>query len=413
MLSFIYNILISVAGLLLKIIAPFNKKIKLFVNGRKTVFSDLRKITVPGDRIIWFHTASLGEFEQGLPVIEKIKAEFPDRKILVTFFSPSGYEVKKGSKAADIITYLPLDTRRNAKKFLNMVKPELAVFVKYEFWPNYLSELRKRKINTILISGIFRKDQLFFKPYGGFMRHSLQTFRHFFVQDANSGELLKGIGIDRVTVSGDTRLDRVEEILHRDNTLEFMETFKDGKPCFVAGSTWPEDEELLSEMINNAPEGIKFALAPHNIKPAHNESLLKSIRRKAILYSEREKHHLQDYDVIIIDTIGILTRIYSYADIAYVGGGMGTTGLHNILEPAVFGIPVIIGKNYGKFKEANELVKLGGVLSVSDKNQLFETFSQLIEKEEYKKQTGGINSLYVEKNTGAVIQIIDFLRILL
>ncbi|WP_317125669.1 3-deoxy-D-manno-octulosonic acid transferase [Sinomicrobium pectinilyticum] len=413
MLSFIYNILICIAGFLLKIIAIFNNKIRFFVNGRKTVFSDLRKTLGPGDRIIWFHTASLGEFEQGLPVIEKIKTEFPDRKILVTFFSPSGYEIKKGSKAADIITYLPLDTRKNAKKFLDITTPELAVFVKYEFWPNYLSELNKRKINTILISAIFREDQLFFKPYGGFMRRSLQTFRHFFVQDENSGNLLNGIGIDRVTVSGDTRLDRVEEILHRDNTLEFMETFKNGKLCFVAGSTWPEDEELLSEMINNAPEDIKFALAPHNIKPAHNESLLKSIRKKTVLYSEREKHHLQDYDVIIIDTIGILTRIYSYADIAYVGGGMGSTGLHNILEPAVFGIPVIIGKNYSKFKEANELVKLGGVLSVSHKDQLSQVFSQLIEKELHRKETGRINSLYVKKNTGAVIQIVGFLRILL
>ncbi|RNL88777.1 3-deoxy-D-manno-octulosonic acid transferase [Sinomicrobium pectinilyticum] len=412
-MSFIYNILICIAGFLLKIIAIFNNKIRFFVNGRKTVFSDLRKTLGPGDRIIWFHTASLGEFEQGLPVIEKIKTEFPDRKILVTFFSPSGYEIKKGSKAADIITYLPLDTRKNAKKFLDITTPELAVFVKYEFWPNYLSELNKRKINTILISAIFREDQLFFKPYGGFMRRSLQTFRHFFVQDENSGNLLNGIGIDRVTVSGDTRLDRVEEILHRDNTLEFMETFKNGKLCFVAGSTWPEDEELLSEMINNAPEDIKFALAPHNIKPAHNESLLKSIRKKTVLYSEREKHHLQDYDVIIIDTIGILTRIYSYADIAYVGGGMGSTGLHNILEPAVFGIPVIIGKNYSKFKEANELVKLGGVLSVSHKDQLSQVFSQLIEKELHRKETGRINSLYVKKNTGAVIQIVGFLRILL
>ncbi|MGS2763466.1 3-deoxy-D-manno-octulosonic acid transferase [Sinomicrobium sp. M5D2P9] len=411
MLSFIYNILISVTGFLLKIIALFNKKIKLFVYGRKTVFTDLQKRIIPGDRIIWFHTASLGEFEQGLPVIEKIRAEFPDRKILVTFFSPSGYEVKKGSKAADIITYLPLDTRKNAKKFLHIVKPELAVFVKYEFWPNYLSELRERKINTILISAIFRKDQLFFKPYGGFMRHSLQTFRHFFVQDENSANLLKSTGIDRVTVSGDTRLDRVEEILHRDNTLAFMETFKNGKLCFVAGSTWPEDEELLTEMINNTPQGIKFALAPHNIKPAHHENLLKSIRKKTVLYSEREKYHLPDYDVIIIDTIGILTRIYSYADIAYVGGGMGTTGLHNILEPAVFGIPVIIGKNYCKFKEANELVKLGGVLSVSDKNQLFETSLQLIKEESLRKETGQINSLYVKKNTGAVIQILHFLRI--
>ena len=413
MVSFIYNILITIAGFALRGIALFNTKIRLFVQGRKDVFTHLKRQIGPGDRVIWFHTASLGEFEQGLPVIEKIRSEYPGHKVLVTFFSPSGYEVKKHSKAADIITYLPLDTRRNVTKFLDIVTPELVVFVKYEFWPNYLAGLKKRKINTVLISAIFRKNQAFFRPYGVFMRRSLQTFTHFFVQDEYSGNLLRSIGVDNVTVSGDTRLDRVAEILQRDNTLEFMDRFKDGQQCFVAGSTWPEDEELLTELINKAPGHLKFAIAPHNIKPTHNQALRKAIGKKTILYSEIRQQNLSNYDVLIIDTIGLLTRIYNYADIAYVGGGMGNTGLHNILEPAVFGIPVIIGKNYSKFREANELVKLGGVISVSDKSKLLEKTTQLIKKEELIKKTGQINADYVKKNTGAVIQILQFLRILL
>lgn len=413
MTLFIYNILISLTGLLLRIVALFDKKIKLFVNGRKTVFAVLRQQIAPEDKVIWFHTASLGEFEQGLPVMEKVKTEFPDHKILVTFFSPSGYEVKKHSGAADIITYLPLDTRRNAKKFLDLVHPELAVFVKYEFWPNYLHLLKKGSIQTILISAIFRRDQMFFKSYGGLMRRSLQTFARFFVQDERSGELLHNIGIARVTVSGDTRLDRVTEILHRDNTLDFMEPFRNGNLCFVAGSTWPEDEEILVDFINNTTGEVKFVLAPHNIKPAHNEALKKSIRKKSVLYSERRGKDLREYEVLIVDTIGILTKIYSYADMAYVGGGMGTTGLHNILEPAVFGIPVIIGKNYGKFKEANELVALQGVLPVSGKDQFHKTLLQLTNNKEFRKETGQINAAYIKKNRGAVIQILEFIRTLL
>ncbi|MBC9794383.1 3-deoxy-D-manno-octulosonic acid transferase [Sinomicrobium sp. FJxs] len=410
---FIYNILVSLAGLLLKVIALFHKKTGLFVNGRKMVFTALKQQIAPGDRVIWFHTASLGEFEQGLPVIEKVKAGFPEHKILVTFFSPSGYEVKKNSKTADIITYLPLDTKSKVKKFLDIVQPELAVFVKYEFWPNYLHALKKRGINTILISAIFRKNQLFFKPYGGFMRRSLRTFTRFFVQDEQSKTLLNNAGIEQVTVSGDTRLDRVSEILLRDNSLDFMEAFRDNRPCFVAGSTWPEDEELLTHLINQNNTDTKFVLAPHHIKPSHNEELKRSIRKKVALYSEREGKNLSEYDVLIADTIGILTRIYSYADMAYVGGGMGSTGLHNILEPAVFGIPVIIGKHYSRFKEANELVALGGTLSVSGKEQLYDAFLKLTKNEPFRKETGQINAGYIKKNKGAVIQILEFIRTLL
>ncbi|WP_461533862.1 3-deoxy-D-manno-octulosonic acid transferase [Sinomicrobium sp.] len=411
MLSYTYNVLTVLTGLILKVIAPFHHKIGLFVRGRKTVFSTLKQHIAKGDRVIWFHTASLGEFEQGLPVIEKIKASYPHHKILITFFSPSGYEVRKDSRAGHIITYLPLDTRKNVSTFLSLAHPELAVFVKYEFWPNYLKGLGKRDIPTVLISGIFRKNQLFFKSYGAFMRQSLHAFKHFFVQDKDSAQLLNSIGINRVTVSGDTRMDRVEKILQRDNTLNFMENFKGEHLCFVAGSTWPEDEDLLITLINKAPETVKFVIAPHNIKAVHNTALQKSISKKTVLYSSMTLGELDEAQILIVDTIGLLTKIYHYADIAYVGGAVGSTGLHNILEPAVFGIPVVIGSNFDKFKEARDLVKLGGVYTISDIGQLKAIFLQLIENKEVRLKKGEINRNYIKKNAGAVIRILEYLRI--
>lgn len=382
----------------------FNKKIKLFVEGRKHVFDKLAREIHKEDKVIWFHTASLGEFEQGLPVIEQTKKEFPRHKILVTFFSPSGYEVKKNTKST-IITYLPLDTKKNVKRFLKITNPVLAIFVKYEFWPNYLNELKKRNINTLLISAIFRKKQVFFKPYGGFMRKSLKTFNHFYVQENNSKELLEKIGFYNVTVSGDTRFDRVSEILERDNNLPFVENFKQGKLCVVAGSTWPEDEKLLIDYINNHSKGEKFIIAPHNIKTANIDALKKSFSAKTILFSQKEGKNLAEYDVLIVDTIGLLSKIYNYADVAYVGGGMGTSGLHNTLEPAVFGIPVIIGKNYSNFKEAYELIELGGILSIYDKKTFRENLSKILEFKTLRDKIGIINKKYIQINKGAKIQI--------
>ncbi|NER12751.1 3-deoxy-D-manno-octulosonic acid transferase [Leptobacterium flavescens] len=412
-MSFIYNLLIYIVGFFLKIASFFNKKLRLFVDGRKTVFQSLSEHIDPADKLIWFHTASLGEFEQGLPIIERIKQEYPDLKILLTFFSPSGYEVKKNHKAADIITYLPLDTKKNARKFLDLTRPQLAVFIKYEFWPNYLSELRQREVPTLLVSGIFRKKQSFFKPYGAFMRKALRSFDHFFVQDQNSKELLNSIGFSNITISGDTRFDRVNEILSRDNSLPFIEEFKQDRLCIVAGSSWPEDEALLVDFINRSDsEKIKFVIAPHNIKPAQISQLSSAIEKKTVLFSEMEGKDLSSFDVFIADTIGILTKIYSYADIAYVGGGMGNSGLHNTLEPAVFGIPVVIGKNYSNFKEATDLVKLGGIVSISNGNSFNDQLSQLTENREYREKCGKICGDYVSENTGASIQILSYIRTL-
>ena len=378
----------------------------LFIKGRKSVFKTLSDKIDSSDKIIWFHTASLGEFEQGIPIIEQTKKEFPNHKILVTFFSPSGYEIKKNTTVAHIVTYLPLDSKKNVNNFLNIVHPELAIFVKYEFWPNYLTELKKRKINTLLISGIFRKKQVFFKSYGKFFRNFLKSFNHFFVQDANSKELLEKIGFKNVTISGDTRFDRVIEILERDNTLDFIKEFKQNKTCLVAGSTWPEDEKILINYINKyANKNIKCIIAPHTIKKSNIEDLKNSISKKTILFSEKDGVNLTDYNVLILDTIGILTKVYSYADIAYVGGGVGKTGLHNVLEPAVFGIPVIIGKHYFKFKEAIDLVNLGGIIAINDKKDFKINLTELVKNETLKNKIGSINKIYINKNKGAKVQI--------
>lgn len=406
---FLYNILTHIAGLSLGVIALFNNKIRLFIDGRKPVFEELKSKISPNDKVVWFHTASLGEFEQGLPVIEKVKKEYPEYKVIVTFFSPSGYEVKKNSRAADIITYLPLDTKKNVIRFLDSINPVLAVFVKYEFWPNYLNELKKRNINTILISAIFRPDQAFFKPYGSFFRKSLEAFNHFFVQDENSEQLLKSININNTTVCGDTRLDRVYEILERDNNLTFIKDFKDDKLCLVAGSTWPEDEELLVEYINNCKYNYKFIIAPHNIKPATIHNLKSSIAQKTVLYSEMKNEKLNDFSVFIIDTIGLLTKIYSYADIAYVGGGMGSTGLHNTLEPAVFGIPVVIGKEYKKFREAVDLIDKGGMISVQDFSTLKAVLDKFFQNNSIRKTSGSKNQTYITQNRGANMVIFNYI----
>ncbi len=396
----------------LRLVALFHPKIKLFVNGRKEVFPYLRKTLSKEDQVLWVHTASLGEFEQGLPVIERLKHTYPSYKIVVTFFSPSGYEVKKNSDAAHAITYLPLDTFKNAQQFVDLVNPKLVIFVKYEIWPNYLKILAERKIPTLLISALFKEEQIYFKGYGGFMRKALHHFSHIFVQNTNSVRLLNEIGITEVTLGGDTRFDRVMEIVERDNHLPFMEEFKIESPVMVAGSTWPEDEAVLVPYINADNSNLKYVLAPHNIKPEQISKLKASINKKTILYSELDNEPLSDYKVLIIDTIGILTKVYSYANIAYVGGGFAT-GLHNTLEPAVFGIPVIIGSNFKGFKEAEDLVEEGGVIVVNNKEEYHNLMNRLVSDKEFLSRTGEINLNYVNKNKGASVQIMDYISTLL
>jgi 3-deoxy-D-manno-octulosonic-acid transferase len=403
---FLYNLVISIAGFFLKIVALFSPKIKLFVEGRKNVFTILEEKIKPTDKTIWFHSASLGEYEQGLPVIEKIKERYPSHKIIVTFFSPSGYEVRKNNNVADVTIYLPLDTKSNAKKFLKLAHPELAFFIKYEFWLNYLKELETNKIPTYLISGIFRDNQMFFKWYGGFYRKALRAFTYFFVQNQKSKEKIEAIGFPNVIVSGDTRFDRVAAILERDNTVDFIEKFKNDTPTIVIGSSWPKDEALLAEYINQASENVKFIIAPHNIKQDQISNLKSQITKSTVLFSEKDNiENLSNYDVFIIDTVGLLTKIYSYGTIAYVGGGFGNPGIHNILEPATFGIPIVIGPNYSNFAEAVRLVTIGGCIVISNGRELKQTFDRLLLDLDYQKEKSQICRSYIQDNKGATQSI--------
>lgn len=405
---FLYNQIVFIAGFLLKIVALFSPKMALFIKGRKDVFKTLEAKIQSSDKSIWFHAASLGEYEQGLPVIEKIKEKYPSHKIIVTFFSPSGYEVRKNNTVADCTVYLPLDTQKNAKQFIELAHPELVFFIKYEYWPNYLNELKKRHIKTYLISGILRENQAFFKWYGGFYRKALNSFDFFFVQNESSKELLQSLGHQNVLVSGDTRFDRVSTILEKDNTLDFIAEFKNNKITVVVGSSWPKDEEIIAQYINEySNENVKFIIAPHNIKAEQIANLRTLITKPTVLFSEKEKQSLSDQQVFIIDTIGILTKIYSYADIAYVGGGFGNPGVHNILEPATFGIPIVIGPNYSHFAEATALVKLNGCVSIANHKDLLETFDDLIYKPEIRSQKGAICRQFVQQNKGATAIILN------
>ncbi len=406
----LYNITIYIVRFFLRIIALFNNKIRFFVNGRKESFGKIENTIKPTDKTIWIHCASLGEFEQGRPIIEKLRAKYHNHKIVLTFFSPSGYEVRKEYDEVDVVCYLPLDTILNAKTFIKLVHPKMAIFVKYEFWPSILNELQKNKVETILISGIFRKNQVFFKSFGGWMRKSLLTFTHFFVQDEKSQKLLKSIGFDNATVSGDTRFDRVFEITKQDNSLKFIKDFIQGKPTIVAGSTWKEDEKLLINYINTKlTSEEKFIIAPHNINPNEIKALKNSITKKTVLFSEIETNaSLNEHQVFIIDTIGILTKIYSYASIAYVGGGF-ETGLHNVLEPATFGVPILIGPKYNKFNEAIELVDKGGCIVVNTQQDFDSQLQKLFLDAVYRQDKGNISKKYIEDNIGATTKILEYI----
>ncbi|WP_418637640.1 3-deoxy-D-manno-octulosonic acid transferase [Winogradskyella sp.] len=408
----LYSIGIYLANFVITIASLFNSKLKRGVIGRKNTFSKLKKTITPEDKTFWFHCASLGEYEQGLPVFEALKAKHSDHKVVLSFFSPSGYEVRKNAKIADVVVYLPLDSKANAKRFLDLVNPDYTLFVKYEIWPNFLHEIKKRDLKAILISAVFRKDHIFFKWYGSYAKSALFAFNHIFTQDENSKTLLHRIGYNPVSVSGDTRFDRVSNQLKVDNTVSFIEEFKNDKLCVVFGSSWPDDDKLYMDFINsNTNADVKFVIAPHNIKPSYVASLKSQLNVKTICYSELTEHqNLAHYKVFVLDTIGYLSKAYSYADMAYVGGGAGTTGLHNILEPAVFGIPILIGKNYDKFPEAKELINLGGVTSLANSSAFNASLSALITDAILRKKQGDITKSFIDSNTGAVLKIMAYLE---
>lgn len=410
---FLYDLLVRIAGLLLPVLALFKPKIRSFLNGRKQVWHYLETSLEPGKPRIWMHTASLGEFEQGLPVLEHLREAYPGHQFLVTFFSPSGYEIKKDKLPGVAVCYLPLDTAQNARRFLEKVRPEIALFVKYEVWPNLFRELGRNQIPIVMFSALFRPDQAYFRWYGGLLRKSLKKVSLVYVQDQTSVDLLQGIGLPDARIAGDTRLDRVSEIAGQDNRLDFMDCFAGNRICLVAGSTWAEDEEVIVPFLNNhLPKGVCVVVAPHQVGASHIERLETSLLVKTVRYSKATPEALELADVLILDTIGLLTKVYHYASVAYVGGGF-RTGLHNTLEPAVFGIPILIGPRFEKFREACDLVRTGGIRSVSDAQTFREAILPLLEDREDRHRIGAINRRYVEENRGASIQITQGVRTLL
>lgn len=401
----IYNFFIRIYLILILIYSFFNKKAKKWLTGRKNSNFIFNK-----EKSIWFHFASLGEFEQGRPVLEKMRLLHPGQTIVITFFSPSGYEVRKNTPLADQVYYLPLDTAGNAAKFIEHINPFLAVFTKYEYWYHYFNELNRRQIPLYVISGIFRHQQVFFKWYGGLHRKMLNFVTHFFVQDEQSQTLLKTIGINNVTVSGDTRFDRVWENAQSPKEIEIVAQFKAGKPVFIGGSTWPKDEELIAALIPLYP-GWKFIFAPHEIAETKIQALLKLIPQgKAIRFSQiNDLSALPGYQVLIIDNIGMLSSLYQYGDIAFIGGGFGA-GIHNILEAAAFGLPVIFGPRYQKFKEARDVVEKRLGFSVINEEELKEVADILISDSAYRTDTGKKLQAYVKANTGATQKFIKLVN---
>jgi 3-deoxy-D-manno-octulosonic-acid transferase len=405
-MTFLYRTGIYLYSLTSHIASPFNTKAKQFVKGRKNWQKKLAEKIETNARYIWIHCASLGEFEQGRPLIEAINEHHPEYRIILTFFSPSGYEIRKNYPLTDIVSYLPVDTPKNARKFLQITNPEKAFFVKYEYWHFYISELKKRNIPLYQISAIFRKDQLFFKTskLGKWYRKMLFQFTYIFVQDKRSEELLSSIGITNASISGDTRFDRVAAIAAGSKNLPLVEKFRGDSKLIIAGSTWKPDEELLAAFINNA-EDVKLVIAPHEVSAANINRLQQLLKKPAVLYSEAENKDLLAQQVLIIDSIGLLSSLYRYGNVAYIGGGFGV-GIHNILEAATFGLPIIFGPNYQKFKEAVDLKQRGGAFAVNGYSELVSALKKLIENKNFLEKSSSVSKKYVEENVGATLFII-------
>jgi 3-deoxy-D-manno-octulosonic-acid transferase len=429
---FIYNLFIELYGFAIRLAAFRNKKAKQWIDGRKDLFDELRTKIGPDDKVIWVHCASAGELEQGKPVIEALKKTYPVFRILVSFFSPSGYAAGKKYDQADIITYLPLDTRQNAKQFISIVNPKLVIFVKYEYWYHHLSTAAFHHIPVLLVSSIFRKDQVFFKWYGKFFRQLLFLFRQIFVQDEESMLRLKGLGVEHVRIGGDTRFDRVHKIVAAFSPIEAIESFAAQEKIIVAGSTWPEDEQLLSELAKTAE--AKLIIAPHEINEAHlslikknfpgcffysevSNSLYKKAELKTSVWNSIDEQQTFDIQkkltgakVLVIDRYGMLSKLYHYATITYVGGGFNKSGIHNTLEAAVYGKPVLFGPNYHKFREARELVDRGAAFSIQTSADLQKQMHHLLNNPDDLKTSGRAASNYVEVNTGATEKILGYIQ---
>lgn len=402
-MNLIYNLGIYLYKQAVKLVSARNPKAKLMVEGHKTLFLDLESKIEKGEKYIWIHSSSLGEFEQGRPIIEKIKKTNPKEKILLTFFSPSGYTVRKDYPLADVVSYLPFDLPGNVRRFLDIVNPKMAVFIKYEFWGNFLNELHKRAIPTYIVSAIFRENQIFFKPYGSIFRSMLKNYEHLFVQDETSKKLLSKIGVENVSVVGDTRFDRVAEIASQVKELPVFEAFSKDSYTMIIGSSWQADEDIYMDYFNSHPE-LKLIIAPHEINEEHMQYLISKIKRPVLLYSQAEGKNISEYDCIVVDCFGLLSSIYRYGDLAYIGGGFGN-GIHNVPEAAVYGIPVIFGPNFKKFKEAKKLITCGGAFTISSKEE-FENIMLRLSDKETREKAGTVAGEYINCNTGATLKIL-------
>jgi 3-deoxy-D-manno-octulosonic-acid transferase len=393
--------------LLIRIVSLGNPRARKLLRGRRGLFRNMKRELPSGEQYIWFHCASLGEFEQGRPLMERMKKEDPSCKILLTFYSPSGYEIRKNYEGADYVYYLPADTPEKVRRFLDLVNPKAVFFIKYEFWFNFLDEIGKRGIPAFLVSGIFREEQHFFKWYGSWFREKLKSFKRFYIQDEASAALLERFGFTNVLVSGDTRFDRVLEIAADARELPMTEAFKGNKKLIVAGSTWEADEELLLSLQPDT-SGYKLLIAPHEIG---EEEVAASVRRfeskyRVMTWSGANKSNVKDSEILIVDNIGMLSSLYRYGDIAYIGGGFGE-GIHNILEAAVCGLPVIFGPNYEKFSEANELIAAGGAFCVRDTTELRKVFALLTDDPHVIQIASEISRNYVRKKSGATSRIYE------
>jgi len=404
-MKLLYNIGIFIFDVITYLVSPFHSKASLLINGRKNWQNKIREKIKPGSRTIWIHCASLGEFEQGRPVIEAIKREMPQLKILLTFFSPSGYEIRKNYPDADCIVYLPSDTRGNALKFINLVNPEFVIFVKYEFWHNYISVLYNIRIPLYLISAIFRSEQHFFKWYGSFFRDMLRKFTRIFVQDQNSLDLLSGLDLKNISLSGDTRFDRVVTISGTARDIPQLKQFRGGEKLFLAGSSWKQDEEIIAQYINRYPGRMKWVFAPHLTDKPNVDRLEKLFNVSVVRFSEFNLE-TSSARVMIIDNIGMLSSAYQYAYVAAIGGGFGK-GIHNILEPACWGIPVMFGPNHKKFREAVDLINEKGAMTFDSIGSFSDILDKWLTDELFYLKSAKTAGDYIHKNTGATIKILQ------
>lgn len=410
MTKILYQLFVRLYPFIIRVASPFDQKAKFWIKGREAIFSKLRASIKKDDKIIWMHCSSLGEFEQGRPVLEKIKSNYFSYKILLTFFSPSGYEVRKNYEGADHIFYLPNDSKKNAISFFDIVNPQLVIFVKYEFWYYYLNEAKKRDVPLLLVSAIFRQNQPFFSKYGNFHREMLSCFSHLFVQNEKSIQLLASVGFSKnVSLSGDTRFDRVIEIAEKFEPISIIEKFCSDSNVIVAGSTWIEDDKVLAHFVNTKRD-VKFIIAPHHIGKERLDELMKLFKYSILYSSLATETPSSKINAIIIDNIGMLSRLYKYATIGFVGGGFGADGVHNVLEAAVYGIPVVYGPRYKKFNEAIELIESAGGISIENAIQLEATFNNLLSNRSDYATRSAASLNYVYSMRGATDKILEFLH---